>query len=273
MDGSASVNWFVGIALVTALAWLVGVRLGQRSAWTAAWVITLGVALMIGWGWLIRHPATAVHVVPVSLLSRIEGVGGVPMFMLILGAAWSRSAVTRQRVVIAWAMMFGAIYFVNGGRWLLQETPSAVMGQSVKPGDIRQSQDYSCVPAACATALNLLGVPSTEMQMAELTQTRPGSGATIIRALDGLERRLRGGDLRPVLLEPTVAELKSLPLPVLTPLQFEVARRHMVVVSRVTDQGVWVMDPMDGYQFYSHHEFAEIYRDQVIAFHRPATGR
>jgi len=268
MNVSFSVNWFVGIALFAVLAWLVGVRLGRGPVWTGRLTIGVGVALMLGWGWLIRHPATAVDWIPVSVLSRIEGVGGVPLFMLILGAAWARSRLPRQRVVIAWAMMFGAIYFVNGGMWMLQSTPAAVMGQSVEPQEIRQSQDYSCVPAACATALNLLDVRSTEMQMAELTQTRPGRGATIIRALDGLERRLADENLRPVLLEPTYAQLQHLPLPALTPLQFEPTRRHMVVISRTTERGVWIMDPMDGYQYLTYGEFRKVFRDQVIVFHR-----
>lgn len=269
MNGSVSVNWFVGIALFTVLAWLVGVRLGRGSAWAGRLTIGLGVVMMIGWGWLIRHPATAVHFIPVGLLSWIEGVGGVPLFMLILGAAWARSRLPRQRLLIGWAMMFGAIYFVNGGMWMLQSTPTAVMGQTVEPYEIRQTQDYSCVPAACATALNLLGVSSTEREMAELTQTRPGTGATMIRALDGLEHRLRGGPLRPVLLEPTFDELKALPLPALTPLQFEPTRRHMVVISRITSTGIWIMDPMDGYQYFTHHAFRDIYCDQVIIF-RPS---
>ncbi|MEO0513940.1 MAG: cysteine peptidase family C39 domain-containing protein [Planctomycetota bacterium] len=266
MSGSVSVNWFIGIALFTVLAWLVGVRLGQRSAWTARLTIGLGVALMFGWGWLIRHPATAVSVIPVWLLSWIEGVGGVPLFMMILGAGWARTELPRQRMVIAWAMMFGTIYFVNGGMWMLQNTPTAVMGQSVDPRDIRQSQDYSCVPAACATALNLLGVSSTEMQMAELTQTRPGTGATMIRALNGLEQRLRGGKLRPVLVEPSLEDIASLPLPALTPLQYEATRRHMVVISRVNRQGFWIMDPMDGLLFFTFNEIRPHFRNQVILF-------
>jgi ABC-type bacteriocin/lantibiotic exporter with double-glycine peptidase domain len=142
------------------------------------------------------------------------------------------------------------------------------MGQTVEPYDIRQSQDYSCVPAACATALNLLGLPSTEMQMAELTQTRPGTGATLIRALDGLDRRLMGTGWRAVLLEPSVGELERLPLPALTPLQFEASRQHMVVVSRFAYDGVWVMDPMDGYTYFSREEFEAAYRRRVIVFER-----
>ncbi|MEM9420048.1 MAG: cysteine peptidase family C39 domain-containing protein [Planctomycetota bacterium] len=266
MSGTESVNWFIGIALFTVLAWWGGVRLGRNGIWIGRLTIAGGILLILVWGWLIRHPATAVAVIPVGVLSRIEGVGGVPLFMMVLGAAWSRSEVARQRVVIGWAMMFGAIYFVNGGMWMLQETPTAVMGQSVSPYDIRQSQDYSCVPAACATALNILDFPSTEMQMAQLTQTRPGTGATMIRALDGLEQRLQGERVRPVLVAPRYEELGDLALPMLTPLQFEPTRQHMVVITKVSDKGVWIIDPMDGYYYLADEEMVDLYRDQAIVF-------
>ena len=269
MGNDVSHLWFIGIAALTAAAWMLGLRIGRRSAWTGRCGIVVGLLLILLWAWLIRHPATAVRVVPLPILSRVEGVGGVPIFMLILGIAWARSRVARQRHVIAWAIMLGAIHFVNGGRWLLQETPAAVMGQTVSTSFTRQSQDYSCVPAACATALNLLGHPSTEAQMARLTLTRPGTGATIIRALDGLTRRLAESDLQPVLIEPTLAELRHLPLPALTPLQFEPSRRHMVVISQIDRDGAWVMDPVEGYLYLKRSELQESFRQQVIVF----TGR
>jgi hypothetical protein len=268
MSGHSSFWWFIGIAAVAVGAWAAGRHLGRRSG-PAGWAgLTLGFLLILFWAWLVRHPATAIHLVPVRVLSRIEGVGGLPWFMLILGVAWGRSRCARQRHVIAWAMMLGAIHFMHGSRWLLQETPTAVMGQTVNPYTIRQSQDYSCVPAACATALNLLGVRATEAQLAELTLTRPGTGATIIRAFDGLDQRLRGTGWRPVLAEPGVHELRGIPTPALTPLQFEPTRRHMVVISRVLRDGAWVMDPTDGYLFLSNEQLADLYCDQLIYFVR-----
>jgi len=273
MGESVSVNWFIGIALFAALAWTIGVRLGQGPAWVARCSYVVSVGLMLGWGWLIRHPSVAVNMIPVHFLSRIEGVGGVPLFMLVLGVAWARSKVPRQRHVISWAMMLGAIYFVNGGMWLLQETPSSVMGQTVSPSGTRQSQDYSCVPAACATALNLLNIPTTEAQMAELTQVRPGTGATLIRAFDGLSQRLADRAIQPVLLEPTWDQLKRMPMPALTPVQYEPGRRHMVVISRILPDGVWIMDPVEGYMYLTTSAFVEVYRDQVIVFRRLAAPR
>lgn len=269
MGAAASVYWFIGLAIFAALSWGVGFRLGSGPVWRTWASLALGIGLILGWAWLIRHPSVAVHVIPVGVLSRIEGVGGVPIFMLILGVAWARCSVPRQRHVVAWGMMLGAIYYVNGGMWLLQETPTAVMGQTITDADFRQTQDYTCVPAACATALNMMGVPSTEAQMAELTQTRPGTGATIIRALDGLNHRLNNTGIAPVLLEPDWEILRGMDTPMLTPLQFESTRRHMVVISSITQSGVWVMDPVEGFMHFSPPAFLDVYRNQVIAFDRP----
>ncbi len=260
--------WFVLAAMCTMAGWMVGRSLGRAGTARAAVGVLLAVSGMFGWAWLIRRPSVAVEVIPVGVLSRIEGVGAVPLFAAVLGVAWSRCHCSRQRVVVGWAMALGLVYFYNGGGWLLQATPTSVMGQAVQANPVLQSQDYSCVPAACATALNLVGLPSTEAQMADLTQTRAGRGATMIRALDGLGRRVAGTGVSVHLVEPTVADLAALPMPVVTPLQFEPARQHMVTLTRVTRRGVWFMDPMDGYDYLPLDEFRHVYRGQVILFKR-----
>ncbi len=267
MQQDFSYLWFLGVGVLTAAGWVLGLRIGRRCSHTRGrCAIVAGLVLIMLWAWLIRHPAWAVQVIPVRVLSRVEGIGGVPIFMCVLGIAWGRSVLPRQRHVITWAIMLGAIHFVNGGRWLLQETPSAVMGQTVEARLTRQSQDYSCVPAACATVLNLLNLPSTEVQMAELTLTRPGSGATIVRALDGLEQRLAQTRWRAHLLEPDLEDLARLPLPAITPLQFEPSRRHMVVITQIDTAGIWLMDPSEGYLYFSIEEFRPVFRHQVIVF-------
>ena len=266
MSGTAV--WFVLAALLTMAGWLVGRAMGRGGAVRAAVGAALAMGGMFGWAWLIRRPSIAVEIIPVGVLSRVEGVAAVPLFAAVLGVAWSRCRCGRQRVVVGWAMVLGAIYFHNGGGWLLQPTPSSVMGQTFQTQPVQQSQDYSCVPAACATALNLLGVSTTEAQMADLTQVREGRGATLIRALDGLGQRLVGTGITVHLIEPTVHELSSLPMPAVTPLQFEPSRQHMVTLTRVSPQGVWFLDPMSGYDFLPLDRFAGVYRNQLLVFQR-----
>ena len=261
--------WFAGGALLVAAALAGGFWLGRRSTGAARAGVGFAVFWMIGWAWLVQHPAVTLQMVPANVLSRVEGFGGVPAFMLMLGVVWSHAARVRQKVVVGWAAVFGVIYFVNGGLWLVQDTPTAVMGHTARHRMVLQSQNYSCVPAACATALNLLGVPSTEAQLAELTDVRPGTGATVVRAVAGLEARLGPrSHWSPSLMEVSADALDRVTPPALTALQFEAGRRHMVVLLAVGPRGVLLLDPETGVQRYGRRRFAGLYRGQLIAFAR-----
>ena len=135
-----------------------------------------------------------------------------------------------------------------------------------------QSQDFSCVPAACATALNRIGLPTDEATMARLTRTRAGTGSTLLRAMEGLRQRLQGSDRRVVLVAPSYEELERLPMPALTPLQFEPVRRHMVAVIDVDKQGVRLIDPMRGELAMSRASFMRAFRRQVLIFETTDRG-
>lgn len=265
--------WFLGAVLFTAASTVTGVFAGSRTPGIARASIGAAVSWMVVWAWLVHRPAVALEVVPVELLSRIEGFGGVPAFMFLLGVLWSRTFLSRQRVLVGWAAVFGGVYFVNGGLWLLQDTPASVMANTyARQGMVLQSQDYSCVPASCATALNLLGVPSTEAQMATMTDTRPGTGATVLRALRGLNTRLSEDPLRANLMEITAQGVQNVECPALTALQFEPGRMHMVVILGCRDGGVWLMDPMSGIMWMTPQMFQEVFTGQVIVFQGSGPG-
>ncbi|BAM03117.1 C39 family peptidase [Phycisphaera mikurensis] len=260
--------WF-GIAVMVSVAgWMLGRRAGSAGDRTARLAAILGVVLLIAWTWLLRHPAVGVRLVPVSLLARVEGTGSVPMFALILGVCWERARVARQRAVVGWAVALGIVYLANGGGWLLQQTPDAVMGRSTRATGsealVMQSQDFSCVPAACATLLRRWGEPASEANMARLTRTRAGSGSTMLRALEGLSERLAGADLRPVLLQVDYADLVRLPMPLITPLQNEASRRHMVAIDRRVAAGYVLLDPIDGVYWIGDDQLASSFIGQVI---------
>ncbi len=260
------VNWFLLMLMLSAFGWTCGRRFGMHSVPAARGTVIFAATLLVVLTYLVRHPAVGVQVLPVSVMARIEGVASVPVFMTILGVAWARSQLNRQRAIIAWAMLLGAVYFVNGGLWMLQQTPTYVMGQSAGPEDVMQSQDYTCVPAASATALRHLGIRATEAEMARLTHTRPGTGSTTVRALDGLNVKLAGTPWTADLIEVPPEDIRSLSAPMLSALQFESTRRHMVVIAGVTEFGVRLIDPVDGRITLPWREFHEVYTGQVIVF-------
>ncbi len=261
-----SIGWFVVWALASGLMLRLGVWLGRGSRWRAGLAMVLGFALLGWWVWLNRNPQIAVQTIPLSILSHIEGIGAVPGFMLVVGVAWSMCHLPRQRKVTLVAVALGGLYFLHGGLWMLQTTPTTSFANSIQGGLVMQSQDYSCVAAACATALSDLGLPASEARMAELTQTRPGTGATLIRAMEGLRRQLAGSRYRARLVEPTYEQLMALRPPLITPLRFEATMLHMVVLRQVDEHGVLVADPTNGEIWLERAHFEQFYTRQVLIF-------
>lgn len=261
-----TISWFISIASVCSLAWAGGYYLGRRSAATARATLIAGLACMGIWTWLTYHPAVAVVLIPLPILSSIEGVGSVPFFMLLLGLAWSKARIPRQKRLITWAIMFGAVFFLNGGLWMLQSTPEAGFAGTIDDSTVMQSQDYSCVAAASAQTLNLLGIKTSERQMALLTQTRPGTGSTTLRAMYGLNQRLKHSDYEVELLEISLDDLAQLPFPLMTPLQYEPTRRHMVTIKDVSKDVLYVLDPVDGEVMISWETMDKVFTGEVLVF-------
>ena len=95
MDQSAS--WFLVLSLLGALGYSAGFYLGNGPTRRCALGIGIALTFITIWGILQFTPDVAVHAMPVWLLSHIEGVGAVPFYMLIIGIAWARSQLPRQR--------------------------------------------------------------------------------------------------------------------------------------------------------------------------------
>ncbi len=262
-----TIHWFISIAALSSLAWAGGYYLGNHSVPVARATLVLGLGCLLAWGWLRYHPAVALELIPLPLLSRIEGVGSVPFFMLLLGLAWSRAQIPRQKRLISWAVMFGWVFFLNGALWMLQSTPEQSFAETVDTNEpVLQSQEYSCVPAACAQALNLIGVPTSEKQMARLTQTRPGTGSTMLRALQGLRERLEGMPYEVELIEVKAQELRYMPGPMVTPLQYGQTQHHMVTIVRTQGPSLRVADPVAGEMSMTWRTFEDVYTGQVLVF-------
>ncbi len=263
-----AISWFITIASCAALAWALGVVIGRSHLIASRAALLASVVVLLAWGYLMRHQDVAVQILPTQLLSRIEGVAAVPVFMLIVGIAWSRASMSRQRHVACCAMVIGALFFYQGGGWMIQPTPAMGTSRMMDNGMVMQSEDYSCVAAAAATALNRIGVPTTEAEMVRLTDTRPGRGATTLRAMAAMEQKLRGTGMRVALIAADFNALQLINPPALTPLQFEKSRLHMVTILDVNPVGLTIADPTEGLIFMERGEFESVYRGQVVVIRR-----
>lgn len=266
MDGAdtlPSLSWFIGTASLSVLAWAGGTVLGRQYDRSGRSMLYASVAVLFAWVWLMRRQDVAVTLLPVSVLSRLEGVAAAPIFMLIVGIAWGRAELSRQRHIAAWAAVVGAVYFLQGGWWMVQPNP-ALGTQRTQQDVVLQSRDYTCVAASCATVLTQFGVRTSEEEMARLTDTRPGSGSTMMRALAGLEQRLIGEGLAPALISVRYEDLHTIPTPAMTALQYRPRQRHMVAILEVLPGGVLYADPMSGMEYATHSMFRSRYRGTVI---------
>ncbi|MEQ9453325.1 MAG: hypothetical protein RLN76_01870 [Phycisphaeraceae bacterium] len=270
MDGSSL--WFAGLLGLSVMAWWGGVRLTRGRPWVAESVIVGSLVWLGVWAWLMHNPEVTLRIIPAGVLSFVEGVGSVPVFMLLAGAAFGRAAGWRQGGVTAAAGALGLVYLFYGGWWMLQSTPANAFGGFGRSAVVMQANDYSCVPAACTTTLRLLGVRASETEMAELTRTRPGRGATLVRAAAAMERKL-AGKAGVSVVGLAQEQLGGVMMPAMTPLQFEAGRYHMVTLLEVSDRGgVWLLDPVDGLVYMSEGMFGLVYQGKVLVVDPPAGG-
>jgi len=273
MDGPTL--WFFGLATMAVLSLIAGSRLGRWSSFYSMMILFIALLCICVCSWLQRNPALAAKLIPVGTLQYLEGTASVPFFMLILGIAWTRSCRLRQRALLGVGVIVGMVLFLQSGLWMIQRTPDPTAFEAY-PGMshiLLQSQDYSCVSAASATALNLMGYHSTEAQMARYTNTRPMTGATTFRTVEGLQRRLSGTGVDVQLVDARVDQLATLPTPMLLTVNFTSNRRynHMVVLVYTNQQGAQLADPQDGMYFMRWDELKSVIAGPAIYFHRSPT--
>lgn len=271
-DSSA---WFACLALTAGMGWLLGWWLGRGSSVRTRLTLGIGFVLLLAWAALQRRPDLSVQIIPPRWMTYLEGTAAVPLFMLILGVAWSRARLPRQKRLTLLGCALGIVFFLQGGLWMVQTTPRAGLAQQQEDAMVFQSQDFTCVPAACATALGLLGVTTSEAEMAQYTRARPGTGSTLIRAVDGLERRLlRRPDLAVHVVGADYEALLFQPMPALTLVGLGGQRyRHMVTLLEVQPAGVVLADPLLGVRAMERQPFEDMYGGQVIVFSRRQASR
>ena len=137
-------------------------------------------------------------------------------------------------------------------------------------GICRQSNDYTCGPAAAVTALRKLGLPAEEGQIAILAHTSPATGTPpdiLARELqryygkDGLVAKYR--------LFNSISELKEVG-PVLAVVKFSFMLDHYVAVLELTDKEVVLGDPLFGKTTLSYDKFKSKWRYVGVALQRKA---
>lgn len=116
----------------------------------------------------------------------------------------------------------------------------------------------------------MLGFDSTEAQMAAYTHTRAGMGSTVIRAAEGLTKRLNGSGIAVRIVPVKVEQLSLLPCPMLLTVNFgsNPGFNHMIVILKTNAVGADVWDPTDGLFFMPWAALKDTLAGPAIIFDR-----
>jgi hypothetical protein len=289
VDMTISAIWFI-ILLLIALAlvgpgWWLGAR-KAKAARTGALVATLG---LIGVAAIPRFMPTLLHTtLPLCVSIHLEGVLATFPWMILVGLVWAGQFTANLRRAAPLMLVLGVVYFLFGGVWMvLPDIRPQGPETRTEQGLTLQSRNDTCVPAACASALRMMGLETTEGEMCRVVMAKPGRGSTLARAAYGLRRYLAPHGIAVRVENPDADEVvwTARPdRPVLVVIRSSLAADDMVVVLGHLGDGVVIANPSPGvhggvrpmriklnpgFQMYEPEDFARLYRGGAIVFEPP----
>ncbi len=264
-----SVTWFAAQAIIAGGMIPLGRRLARARAvaWKSAATVATVAALL--WPLMRWHPAHALALLGAPVMMYIEVTGMIPAVLLLFTIASVHVRRLSERRLSILLVVVCGLYFVRCGLWMVRPPVPDLGATSVRDGVCLQSTPYTCVAASLVTLLRAHGVDATETEMARLSDTEVGGGATDTRALRALERKLAG---RPLEIRYEVMDyerLRHIRMPCLVSTKFGYFVSHMVPVLAAHEGEVALGDPLTGRRTVPVDEFRNIWHRRGIWL-RPA---
>lgn len=261
----------VAVAAAAVGAWLAWDS-RQRPAWAFASLYAAGLVLVGAWALNARLPVLAAGCLPELLVSGPDRFAVAALgALLVLATPCMRLRPERRRLPLlalasVLALLVGVVPVVSAARAATRL--AALEDAWFADGVCRQQTDYTCGPAAAATGLRLVGLRTTEREVALLARTSPADGTPPGVLLGALRQRFTGQGLNADLVR--FADLATLGKagPALVLVRMGSWVDHWVCVREVTAGHVVVGDPLAGWQRRSHDEFLAEWRRVGIVLRR-----
>lgn len=247
-----------------------------KPFWLMGYLIPLGLILL--YCIAVFQPGLAM-IPPISwiLIGRSRFIAFNFITTMVLSAPVSRLIQKRNRVVVY--ILIGVLSSISVAPFLAPAfNRSYLAGLKTRldsDGVCRQSNDYTCGPAAAVTALRRLGLPAEEGEIAILSHTSSLMGTEPDVLAKALQKRYRTNgvviEYRPF---KDMGELKDAGLTVAVQ-RFNALQDHCVTVFGVVTNGVLVADPLSGLSVVATEEFENKWQFVGITFKqtaRPSTG-
>ena len=265
------------------------------------WAETIGIAAVALCGllagrWASRRPvsravamAAAMMIVAVVLLARISVLwdalpGLCPIsagrlrfillsFAVTLGLSTPlsqlRNMVSRYTTCVIMSIFLAILITLPFiGPALVQGELAALPTRFDSNGVCRQSQPFTCGPAAAVTALNHFGLAGDEGRLAVASRTSPIIGTSPWNLCKAINDIYGGPDLQCEFRH--LGSLEQIPSGsiVLTIVEDAVLTDHCVAIMAVSDQTVTVADPVDGLIHMPRNQFTQQWRNCGIILKR-----
>lgn len=265
------------------------------------WLETIGIAAVALCGllagrWASRRPvsraaamAAAFGIVGLILLSRLSVLwSAVPglcpisagrlrfillAFAVTLGLSAPlgelRSMISRFATCVIMSLFLAILITLPFiGPALVQGELSALPTRFDSDGVCRQSQPFTCGPAAAVTALNHFGLAGDEGRLAVASRTSPIIGTSPWNLCKAINDIYGGPDLQCEFRH--LGSLEQIPAGsvVLTIVEDAMLTDHCVAIMAYNDQTVTIADPVDGLVNIPRNRFAEQWRNCGIIIKR-----
>lgn len=269
---------FAAQFLLAVVAFAVAPRIARapRVVWGSVCAVALGVLLI--WPLMRVFPVVPIELLGARVVACIElTLLAVPavLFFAIAARHVPRKSDGRAMMMLT---AVAAVYFVKAGWWMIVPVGVGSAGSEIGKtrtnlqadgSEIcRQSTDYTCVAASMVTMLRARGIGSEEAEMARLSFTQVGGGATDSRAMWALEEKLKGTSLVVRYRNLDVRGLIDAPKPCMVQLDWGYFISHMVPVMSADAENVVIGDPLNGYTKMAAAAFSAKWKGMAIVLEK-----
>ncbi|HYE02148.1 MAG TPA: cysteine peptidase family C39 domain-containing protein [Phycisphaerales bacterium] len=258
-----------GVALAPALA------RRPRPEWATACVLAF--AAMLAWPLMRFFPGAAIGVLGAPTVACLELTGLAIPAALLFSVAGAQLPRASDRRALRLLLVVCAVYFLKAGWWMVAPVVGIGGVPDLGPtrferGVCRQTTGYTCVASSLVTALRAHGIDAQESEMARLSRTQVGGGATDSRALWALQEKLAGTGLAARYAALDRAGLVAVPKPCLVQLNWGFFTSHMVPVLAADEWHVTIGDPLAGRRTVSWETFLREWKGQAIVIDAAPAG-
>ncbi|MGD0090708.1 MAG: cysteine peptidase family C39 domain-containing protein [Planctomycetota bacterium] len=276
--------------LLTFFAAALGWRLGARSKTVATALAVLAGLGLVGGAWIARHLSWLPEWAILPLTAYLHGSWFAPpgafLFLLAARQAQEREKAaaglqrpagrsSARRTVLLLVLLTGVVLIAASNPLLgppdIEKCEADLANTRVDTDNVvRQTTNYTCGPAACATLLRRTGLDpeATESEMVPLCLTKRWGGASTLGMAVGLKKKVAPLGWHVRIVEPDWEAFKRLRKPALCAMSYLPFINHAVVVCAVEEGRVQVADPIAGLSCWPENEFRKMFRNEAVVVFR-----